>query len=115
MFGALNRMVYDRHRFRPQFDRLLEIGSGRGDFLATLNAGDRAIGLERSQAARIAGKQIGVEVVVGDVERCDLFTPGSFDCMYSNHAFEHLNEPELSSALDAYLVEAGRESVHGTA
>jgi len=94
--GALNRMVYNRHRFRPQFGRMLEIGSGRGDFIASLNAQNNAVGLERSEAARRAGKDIGVDVVVGNVEDADLFEPDAFDYIYLNHAFEHLNEPHAA-------------------
>ncbi len=96
IFSALNLWVYDRHRFRPQFERMLEIGSGRGDFIARTGWQDRAVGLERSQAAHVAGKDIGVNVVVGDVEDSDLFSEACFDYVYANHAFEHLNDPDAA-------------------
>lgn len=90
---AILALTYRRHRFVPTFKRLLEIGCGRGEFLATIHKGGEVVGLERSPAARDAGKRLGVDIVVGDVDDPATFAEGAFDYIYLNHSFEHLNHP----------------------
>jgi SAM-dependent methyltransferase len=90
------KMLYDRHRFKPHFKRLLEIGGGRGDFIASMNAQSRAVVLERSQAVKAAAEELGVNAVIGDVCDPQTFAEGSFDYVYLSHAFEHLDDPDAA-------------------
>ena len=89
----VERLRYNRHRFRPNFSKLLEIGSGCGEFLATIRDRGSVVGLERSSAARDRAKMLGVDVHVGDVTESGLFASGIFDYAYLSHSFEHLDEP----------------------
>ncbi|MBC5799373.1 MAG: class I SAM-dependent methyltransferase [Candidatus Eremiobacteraeota bacterium] len=91
--SAIERFRYYRHRFRPQCTRLLEIGSGCGEFLRTLDHVPCVIGLERASAASEAARKLGIDVRVGDVVDQTLFEPRSFDFAYLSHSFEHLDEP----------------------
>lgn len=100
-------LTYDRHRFKPAFRRLLEVGCGRGEFLGTIARRGRVTGLERSPAARSAAAKRGVDVVVGDVTNADTFPAGSFDYIYSNHAFEHLEDPRAALASMRRWLEPG--------
>jgi SAM-dependent methyltransferase len=105
----VHRLTYDRHRFKPNFRRLLEVGCGRGEFLSTIARRGEVTGLERSAAARAAAAKRGVDVIVGDVRDGETFAPGSFDYIYSNHAFEHLEEPRLALAsIRRWLTPGGR-------
>jgi SAM-dependent methyltransferase len=101
------KILYDRHRFKPAFKRLLEIGGGRGDFIASMNAQSRAVVLEHSEAAREAAKPLGVNVVVGDVGDKTLFPAQSFDYAYLSHSFEHLPDPNTALASIHHWLEPG--------
>lgn len=98
-FDVLRALSYDRHRFLPSFTSLLEVGCGRGEFLARIKDTGKVVGLEVSEAARAGGARIGVEIVVSSVDEPDVFAPGAFDYVYTNHAFEHLSDP--NRALDS--------------
>lgn len=101
-------LTYRRHRYVPSFKTLLEIGPGRGAFLKRLSSLGTVAGLERSPAARAAAKKIGIDVVVGKVEDASTFRPESFDVVYSNHAFEHLPDPNAALAsMRAWLKPGG--------
>jgi SAM-dependent methyltransferase len=97
-FKRLLSLTYRRHRYIPRFRRLLEVGCGRGEFLSTIQSRGEVIGLERSGAARAAATRLGLKVIVGNVEDPNTFADESFDCIYSNHAFEHLPHPARSLA-----------------
>lgn len=88
--------IYRRHRYIPEFTSLLEIGPGRGEFLQKLSGRGNVVGLERSEAAHNAAAKVGVNVVVGDVANTAAFSSGAFDTIYSNHAFEHLPDPNAA-------------------
>ena len=104
VLGAL----YHRHRYIPCFTSLLEVGCGRGEFLAKIKNKGNVLGLERSSSASKAAAALGIEVVVGDVENAATFAPASFDCIYSNHAFEHLADPEAALAsMERWIKEEG--------
>jgi SAM-dependent methyltransferase len=105
----LTALTYQRHRFKPQFTRLLEVGSGAGQFLAQIRTGGDVIGLERSASAASAARGLGVEVRVGDVNDDRLFPAGSFDYVYLNHSFEHLTNPvEALRSIRKWLCASGR-------
>ena len=53
-------LTYDRHRYKPVFRRLLEVGCGRGEFLSTISRRGSVTGLERSGAARSAAAKRGI-------------------------------------------------------
>jgi SAM-dependent methyltransferase len=101
------KMLYNRHHFKPVFKRLLEIGGGRGDFIASMHAQSRAVVLEHSEAAREAAKPLGVQVVVGDVGDKTLFPAQRFDYAYLSHSFEHLPEPNAALESIHYWLEPG--------
>lgn len=104
-----DRFRYNRHRFRPRFSRLLEIGSGCGEFLATIKNRGEVVGLERSTAAREKAKQLGVDVRVGDVADRSLFESESFDYAYLSHSLEHLDDPAAAIlSLRHWLTRNGR-------
>jgi SAM-dependent methyltransferase len=106
---TLERFRYNRHRFKPHFSSLLEIGSGAGEFLATIKNRGRVIGLERSEAARRGGQKLGVDVHVGDVVDASLFDEKSFDYVYLSHSFEHLDDPAAALAsIHRWLADDGR-------
>lgn len=100
-------LTYDRHRFKPAFRRLLEVGCGRGEFLSTIARRGHVTGLERSAAARTAAAKRGIDVIVGDVGNEGTFPESSFDYVYSNHAFEHLEEPRRALASIRRWLEPG--------
>ena len=102
-------LTYDRHRFKPAFRRLLEVGCGRGEFLSAIARRGDVTGLERSAAARSAAAKRGIDVIVGDVGNAGTFAEGTFDYVYSNHAFEHLEEPRRALAsIRRWLQPGGR-------
>jgi SAM-dependent methyltransferase len=96
LLALIYRIRYDRHRFKPTFKRLLEIGSGYGEFLATIAHRGSVVGLERSPAARMKASSIGLDVRVGDVADAALFRSGEFDYAYLSHSFEHLDDPSAA-------------------
>lgn len=73
--------------------RLLDVGSGRGRFLAAASAaGWDAVGIEFEPAlARMARDRYGVEVVVGDAVSAPV--DGPFDVITMWHVLEHLPDP----------------------
>ncbi|WP_336485804.1 class I SAM-dependent methyltransferase [Methylobacterium nigriterrae] len=73
--------------------RLLDFGSGSGEFLAAARArGCEAVGVEPGRDyAAYARAHHGVEVLedAGD----DRFEPGTFDVITTHHVLEHLRDP----------------------
>jgi SAM-dependent methyltransferase len=109
LLAFVYRMRYDRHRFKPTFKRLIEIGSGYGEFLATIAHRGSVVGLERSPAARIKANSIGLDVRVGDVADASLFRTGEFDYAYLSHSFEHLDDPGAAlKSIATWLEDDGR-------
>jgi len=75
--------------------RLLDIGSGRGQFLrAAAEDGWDAVGIEPSpQFAKYAAEHSGAEVIGKPVEQCNLETD-SFDVVILAAVLEHLYRPD---------------------
>ncbi len=94
LLKKLMGLTYKRYRYLPQFTSLLEIGCGQGAFLREIRTLGKVTGLERSEVAQRVARDLGVEVVVGDVTDDSLFKSGAFDCVYMNHSLEHLDDPE---------------------
>jgi SAM-dependent methyltransferase len=98
-----NRVIEWGHEFNNAFrlrelrglrrGRLLDIGSGRGRFLAAASAaGWDAMGIEFEPGlARMATDRYGVEVVVGDAVSAAI--EGPFDVVTMWHVLEHLPDP----------------------
>jgi SAM-dependent methyltransferase len=87
--------------------RLLDVGCGKGRFLAAAQAaGWDVLGVEYAPAsAEAAHAAYGVEVVVGDFLELDL--PGGFDAVTLWHVLEHLPDPGASVARARDLVRPG--------
>ena len=90
-YGVLLDELLPPHSDRP---RALEIGCGSGALLANLSSvGWDAMGMEwDAKAARVAEKNSGCNVVVGDAKNLE-FGPESFDLVVLHHVFEHLPDP----------------------
>ena len=101
-----NRIVELGHEFNNTFrlrelrgltpGRLLDIGSGRGRFLAAAKAaGWNATGIEFEEGlAAMSRDRYGVEVVVGDAVTADV--EGPFEVVTLWHVLEHLPDPLAS-------------------
>ncbi len=109
VLAQIYRFRYDRHRFKPTFKRLLEIGSGCGEFMKTISHRGDVVGLERSIAARTKASELGLDVRVGDVADPALFAAGEFDYAYMSHSFEHLDDPAAAlRSVSGWLEDGGR-------
>jgi len=72
---------------------VLDVGSSSGVFLEEANKkGWNSFGLEPSQVAYEKSIEKGLHVRHGIAERLP-FEDAFFDCVHSNHVFEHLNNP----------------------
>ena len=87
--------------------RLLDVGCGKGRFLAAASAaGWDAMGVEYAPAsAEAARATYGVEVVAGDFLELDL--PRDFDAVTMWHVLEHLPDPAGAVARARDLVRPG--------
>jgi SAM-dependent methyltransferase len=72
---------------------MLDVGCGRGDLLVRFaEAGWSATGLDISENAVRAARELGVEAIVGTIDTAPL-PDASFDLVVMNHALEHLHDP----------------------
>jgi len=74
--------------------RLLDVGCGRGNFLAyAIGRGWTAKGIDVSDdAVRIARARHGLDAEAGEIDEFD-FGPGRFDAIHANHVIEHIRDP----------------------
>lgn len=81
-------------------DRVLDIGSGTGAFVAAADAaGWNATGVEPHQGySAFAREHYQADIHATTLEQAPL-QPGSFDLVTSSHVFEHLPEPQQAFAL----------------
>ena len=92
------RRLADRDRMRfvaglRAGDRVLEVGSGDGKFLARMReAGLDAWGIEPSPVACAAARALGVETVCAGVDSAEV-EPASQDAVVLWHSLEHLEDP----------------------
>ena len=97
-------------RVAPDPGRLLEIGVGRGGFLAMArDLGWSVTGVDVSQwAADQIERQHGIRVIVGDLRDAGL-TSGSFDLVHMSHVLEHVPDPvRLLQEVRRVLTPGGR-------
>lgn len=86
--------------------RLLDVGCGKGRFLAAArDAGWDAVGVEFAHASAEAARASGVEVHEGDFLEVSL--PGGFDAVTMWHVLEHLPDPAAAVTRAADLVRPG--------
>jgi SAM-dependent methyltransferase len=72
---------------------MLDVGCGRGDLLLRFaEAGWSVAGLDISESAVRAARELGVEASVGTLDTAPL-PDASFDLIVMNHALEHLHDP----------------------
>ena len=72
---------------------MLDVGCGRGDLLLRFaEAGWSVAGLDISESAVRAARELGVEAQVGTIDTAPL-PEASFDLVVMNHALEHLHDP----------------------
>lgn len=88
-------------------DRVLDIGSGTGAFVAAAErAGWTAVGIEPHQGfAEFARDHYQADIHATTLEQAPL-KPGSFDLVTSSHVFEHLPAPQQAFALVHELLDA---------
>jgi SAM-dependent methyltransferase len=73
--------------------RLLDVGAGRGRFVAEAReAGWHAYGIEPSQRGVAGARELGIELQRGAIEDADV-PAGSLDAATLWHVLEHLDEP----------------------
>lgn len=87
--------------------RLLDIGSGRGRFLAAAKAaGWDVVGVEFEPGlATTSARRFGVPVIVGDAVSADV--PGTFDVVTMWHVLEHVPDPRAALERAASLLRPG--------
>jgi SAM-dependent methyltransferase len=74
--------------------RLLDVGSGRGDFGVVLQRkGWKVVGLEPSAQASEVARRRGVATELGTLATTGTELPGGFDAVVFNHSLEHVVEP----------------------
>jgi SAM-dependent methyltransferase len=91
-----------------QRGRLLDVGSGSGEFLARMRSlGWDVMGVEPDRAAaRIASETRGVNTFVGTLEAAR-FSDDTFDAITMNHVLEHLPDPLATLAECRRLLKKG--------
>jgi SAM-dependent methyltransferase len=73
--------------------RLLDIGAGRGRFVAQARAaGWYAHGIEPSRRGIEGARALGIELVAGGIDEADV-PPGSLDAATLWHVLEHVEDP----------------------
>ena len=99
---------FESYRKLGKRGRLLEIGANVGGFLHQASAlGWEAKGVELSEAcAEHARRERGLDVITGTLETCGL-PEASFDLVYSNAVFEHLESPSSVLAAASRLLRPG--------
>lgn len=89
---------YFRHRIAPS-DRVLDLGSGYGDFINNVVAARRvAVDVWPGFAAHLDD---GVEAIVGPVSDLSRIADGSIDYAFASNLFEHLTQQEFAETLSS--------------
>lgn len=80
-------------RHLPRGSRLLDIGAGRGSFVAAARrAGYQALGLDLQAEAPVVWRAAAIEGVLGDGAKAP-FASGSFDLVRLKEVIEHVQDP----------------------
>ena len=86
----------------PSGGRILDVGAGRGEFLAAASAaGFRAEGLDSDRKAVAAATESGLRVVLADAHDFLLTHPGEFDGIFCSHLIEHLSPRDAKRLIAA--------------
>lgn len=87
--------------------RILDFGSGSGEFLAAAQAaGHNVLGVEPGKAYAVYAREAhGVEVINAPLAKAEI--PGVFDLITANHVIEHLRDPAGAMALLASKLAEG--------
>ena len=95
-------------RFMPPGGRVLDVGCGRGNFMAVMAArGFEVYGTELSTlSATRAQSLFGDRVQVGELQSCS-FEPGTFDLITLWHVLEHVRDPRGDIARAVELLRPG--------
>lgn len=94
--------------------RVLDIGCGLGELLEQIDARHDRIGLDPSERAVQATRELaGAEAIRGTLSP-DLFAPSSLDVAVAHHVIEHLDDPIAFVRLVAHLLVPGGLFVVGT-
>lgn len=110
IFSEAKKVLKRARQIHPKASRLIDFGSGKGQFLAIANEqGWNGIGIETEQArADFAREKYGVEV------RCEFYQEGKIrtepaDLLTLNHVLEHLPQPMvlLERLIESNLVDNG--------
>lgn len=96
-------------RFVRSGSRVLDVGCGGGDFLATLDAGVSKTGLETSLFGQEQARSKGIEVVDSTIEDFSRSNENSFDVVTALQVLEHVADPlKFLEAIRRVLVPGGR-------
>lgn len=101
----LRRRYHDVPEYRAG-GRLLDVGSGAGDYLSLVRAlGWAAVGVEANEAAAARAREAGLDVVTGDAAEVlsSGAVAGPFDVIRFHHTLEHLVEPRRALLAAAAL------------
>jgi SAM-dependent methyltransferase len=91
----------------PRALRLLDVGAGRGRFVATArSAGLRAEGIEPTTRGVAAALAIGVELRQERIEEAEV-AEGSLDAVTAWHVLEHVEDPGVAVAQMARWIRPG--------
>jgi SAM-dependent methyltransferase len=88
-----NRLYYVHEKYGLGRKRVLDIGSGRGEFLVHFGPG--SVGLETDPERVDFARSIGLEVVSCNFEEPLPVKPGSFDAVWCSNVLEHVLAPHL--------------------
>ena len=105
---ALNRYKRDQHYFKNA-QSILEIGSGRGEFVYLLNYLNlHAQGLEpHTIYSQYSREEFGIPVTSAMLEQAS-YAPNTFDLIASHHVVEHLCDPAIElRRMNRWLKEGG--------
>jgi len=81
---------------------VVDVGAGPGHFLVALrNRGIEGVGVDLRQESVDAGRQRGVETVLGDATEFLLSRPATFGGAFISHVVEHMDPPRVEALLQA--------------
>ena len=83
--------------------RILELGSGQGDDIKSLNEVFRVTGSEKDLAIVEKLNQTFPGLVFEKVDARNVVVKESFDCIYSNRVLHHFDETDLENSLDSQV------------
>ncbi len=88
--------------------RLLDIGSGPGDFLAVgVELGWQGVGVEPSTVACNYARNRGLDITQGFFDEALASTLGTFDFIHMSEVLEHIAEPKKLLSLAVSLLKPG--------